>query len=117
MDWQQVHQVIELLGKYGTPLVITGVVIVFVVGFAWWLKGHVDRKIAKDEERRDRQEQRHDKQTEMFGRSTEAMEQMAEGIKPIAQAVDRMDRRIEEHGHKIDRMHRHIFKEEGERGD
>lgn len=118
MDWQLVTEVAKALWTYGTPMVITAVVIVGVIYFVIWLKGHVDRKIAKDEERREKDEARKDVLTDAVARNSVSNETLSEGIGIIAKQaekqtdlIERMDRRLDEHGVKIDRMHSHLFGE------
>lgn len=111
--------ILQAVGQYGLPMVISGFVIYGVVRFVGWVRGHVDRKIAKDEERREKQEARADLQTVIFERSTESMEQVAVStkeiaslVKPLVSTVERIDRTQGEHGSALAKVLEHLFGEE-----
>ncbi len=117
MDWQGIGHVIEAIGKYGTPLVITAVVIVGAVAFILWMRGHVDRWLANQEVRREKDEARKDVLAEAVSKQAQTGEKLSDGIEVIAnQAVKqtdlmvRMDARVEDHGRQL-REHGAILSE------
>ena len=102
MDWQAFNAVAKSIVENGVLVVIAAVAIVVVVSALWWLKGIVDRKIAKDEERRDRQEARNELLTESTRTATEGIAVIAKQTEKQTEFMERMDRRLDDHGKRLD---------------
>jgi hypothetical protein len=134
MDWtgfiKAVSELTDLVSNKGLPIVFSVVGLLAVIAIGWWIKTIADRKLAKDEERREKDEARKDVLAEAVSKQAQTGEKFSDGIEVIAnQAVKqtdlmvRMDARVEDHGRQL-REHGAIlsefrtrFKGEGKSGD